>query len=390
MTHRDSIIHKTNTPLQPPIRKLSFNLVAHTDVCKNVQECAELTSMSHKKVYAWSRHPVTMVKKAKLGIRKQNAVIKARRKTAMSSKEISTRIEQAIKSSTISDISKQQYLRRQEVITQLSGQADIWTAIVKHSGTVAALQAKYGEKLSSIHVYATSVLTSFKHLPELKELAPESYKAWKEFNDAATGPLEHRAKTAKPTPRQEPGVIAFEEIIAKRESLPVGSDARLLLSVYSHLPPKRVDFARARIFYEKQRHDTPGNYLILHARGAGVSELVMNEFKTFKKYGQFREDLPAVLVTEIRASLKRRPREFLFVSTRDRQPYKSDDIFGAWANRMLKSLFGKPLTISLIRHSYLTYINFENMTPLDREDIARRMQHSVLQQINYRWILPKE
>lgn len=310
-------------------------------------------------------------------------------KITMDSGALSTKIVKALQSSKLSDNSKKQYISRLEKITKLSGDANAWTAITKHIKTISALQAKYGEQPTSMHMFATSILTCFKHMPELKELAPVSYKAWVVVNDAAMEPLEHHAKIAKPTKRQEAGVEAFEVIVAMRESLPVGSKERLMLSMYSLIPPRRVDYANLRIHSEMQPEKTPGNYLILPARGAGVAELVMNAYKTQRIYGQVREDLPAALVSEIRASLKLRPREYLFMSTRDRQPYKSEAAFGAWVNGTLKRLFNKPLTITLIRHSYLSFINFEELPYLVREDIARRMQHSVVQQLQYKFILPK-
>lgn len=120
-------------------------------------------------------------------------------------------------------------------LTELSGEADVWSAIVKHSKTIAALQAKYGEQPASMHMYATSGSTSFKQMPGSKDLVPVSYKAWMDVNDAAVQPLEHRAETAKPTKRQEAVVMPFDLIVAKRDTLPMGSDERLLLSVYTLL-----------------------------------------------------------------------------------------------------------------------------------------------------------
>lgn len=132
----------------------------------------------------------------------------------------------------------------------------------------------------------------------------------------------------------------------------------------------------------------PGNHMFLptSVTDRRPATLTLNSYKTAKIYQQVTEELPPLLVTEIRASLARNPREYLFVSTRDRLPYHSEKAFSQWANSLLERTFGKKLNLTLLRHAAITALDFNKLTPLERQDIAHRMGHSVETQGKYKFI----
>lgn len=325
-------------------------------------------------------------------------------------KATSLRIVTAIQASVLSDTSKEQYLRRLEILAEQGGHADIWSAILAHKTAIAALRLKYAERHASLHMYSTAVLSAFKHLPALKEKVPAVYAAWLELHEGVQEPLELHALTAKPTDRQALGWVPFEEIVAKRDALPLGSDARLLLAMYTEIPSRRNDYGILPIYGTAPAAGTAaaeGNYLVLPASPAQhgtpgsqspraassrarPTTLTLNEYKTSKKYNTISEDLPESLIAEIRASLARKPRRHLFVSPRDGRVYKSEAAFSKWANDLLKRTFKKPLTLTLIRHAFITHLKFDEMTTLERMDIARRMGHSVETQGRYKFIFKPE
>lgn len=284
----------------------------------------------------------------------------------------------------MSEVTKRQYIRRLEVLADLGGHADPWTAISHYKSTIAALQEKYRGKPASLHIFSTVVLSSYRYVPRLKTLAPASFAAWARVYEDAKRPLEHHALSAQPTARQAHGWVPFSEIVQMRESLPVGSDARLLISMYTLIPSVRNDLSNMTIYKSNPPESTSGNYMVLPLRG--TARMIITEFKTSKNYQAIKQDLPASLVTEIRASLRLVPRKLLFVTVREHLPYSSENAFSSWANRLLKRTFGKPLTLTLMRHSYISSLDFNNMTPLERMDIARKMGHSVTAQMQYRFI----
>lgn len=313
-------------------------------------------------------------------------------------KIISNKIIKAIEQAPLSATSRAQYLRRLEILAENGAYANIWTAITSHEASIVALLKKYENRHASLHMYSTSVLAAFKHVPSLKELAPESYTAWLAVHEAAQRPLELHTLTAQPTERQAHGWIPFDEIVAKRESLPIGSDARLLISIYTEIPSRRNDFAKLRIYTEPPPEGTGGNYLVMPpqtkqatVRG-GMTEsapsiLTLTEYKTSKKYNTVSEELPGTLVVEIRTSLVRQPREYLFVSPRDGSPYNSEGAFSKWANALLRRTFGKPLTLTLIRHAFVTNLKFDEMTHGEKQALALRMGHSVDTQSRYKFLI---
>lgn len=308
--------------------------------------------------------------------------------SAIASAEVSAHIIKALSESQLSDASKALYLRKLEILAELRGRGtDIWTAISSHTKTIAALLEKHEGHHASLQTFATSVLSAFKYVPGLKDQALKSHGAWQAVHADAHAPLEAHTMTGQPTERQALGWVPFAEVMAKRESLPLGSDARLLISVYSLIAPRRNDYSNLRIYSKTPENKTSGNYLVLRAGKSGGATLTLNDYKTSKKHASVSEELPEALITEIRASLSRRPREYLFVSTRDRLPYKSESSFSTWANSLLLRTFKKPLTLTGLRHVYITdFLKFDDMTPGERLEVATRMGHGIEMQSRYKFV----
>jgi integrase len=199
-------------------------------------------------------------------------------------------------------------------------------------------------------------------------------KAWK----SAQVPVNTIKYGNEPTQRQAAGYVPFERIVEVRDTLAKGSFERLLLSFYTHIAPVRRNLGSVEIVTADKE---AGNYLLLTRR---KQELVLNDFKTAKVYSQSRIRLPQVLVTELKASLAQCPRRYLFVSQKDfKSPYATEQAFGTWANASLLRIFGRPLTLVLLRHAYISSLDFRGMTTQERLRIASDMQHSLAQQDAY-------
>lgn len=158
--------------------------------------------------------------------------------------------------------------------------------------------------------------------------------------------------------------------------------------MYVDIAPRRNDYANLKIYQSRPALGTKGNYLVMANEKGNEQEvtLTLTEYKTAKTYHAVSEVLPDSLVNDIRVSLKMQPREFLFVSTKTGRPYKSEAVFGNWANGRLKEVFGKPLTLTMIRHSYITSLKFDEMTPGERTELATLMGHSRDTQGSYKFI----
>lgn len=287
----------------------------------------------------------------------------------------------------LAPISKQNYIGNLSLlIKNISRKQDCRAAIVDHGFTIAALRKTFVGRFASLNAYSAAVMACFKLVPSLKENEPAAFKAWGLVLDESRRALEARVLTSKPTDRQAPGWVPFDQIVAKRLSLPEGSPERLLLAMYSDIPARRNDYADLRIYSSRPSPGTGGNYIVLPKSPKSPVTLTMTSYKTEKRYKDVSQELPDSLLRDIRASLVLVPRDRLFISPSHLRPYRSPNAFAKWANSTLLRLFGRPLTLTIMRHSYVSNLKLDEMTGQEKADIARFMGHSVATQGAYRWI----
>ncbi len=230
--------------------------------------------------------------------------------------------------------------------------------------------------------YVTAIKALFLQTPGMKQKYSDLYKIWDDIHKEVRRPINEKYQSNKPTTRQEEAYITFKELEKKRDSLKKGSIERLLLAMYTFIPPLRSDYDRIGI-YKNEDEAKENNYLIIDKN----PYLVITKYKTSKIYKDIRIDLPKKLVNEIKASLKLQPREYLFIQ-KNGKPYDKPNTFNKWANRKLKLLFGKKnISLSTLRHIYITRrdLKLEEKSGLERSKIASVMGHSVGTQQNYLW-----
>ena len=161
-----------------------------------------------------------------------------------------------------------------------------------------------------------------------------------------------------------------------------------MLTLYTDIPPARSDYYNTKIYKETPKNPDKENYVIL-AKNKG--EIVLNDYKTSKKYGQIRIDLPEELLRQIHLSLEKEPRSYLFQSERFKKPYielkDPSGSFNSWANKTLKKLFNEDFTLTMLRHIYITRrdLKLEEMSGTERNKIAKIMGHRTEQQQRYLW-----
>lgn len=248
-----------------------------------------------------------------------------------------------------------------------------------------------GEKynITSQKNFITAILTSFKN--DNGEIPTELFAFYKEYVEITRQLKEIIQNTVdlnKPTTRQLNGVIEWSKVVDKRNELAkneYGSRRHLLLSMYTYLKPVRQDFNAIRIYNKtpRDKNKIDGNYIILNNK---TKLLVLNEYKTLDEYGKFTITLPDELVQIIKFSLNKYPREYLFTTIDDNKPYLPNS-FTYFSNNTLKDLFNKPsICVTMLRHSYISSLDFNKLTDAEKKQIAREMGHSINQQSQYRHI----
>ena len=236
------------------------------------------------------------------------------------------------------------------------------------------------------HVYLSSVMAIFRHCPDIYNKLPDVQNLknkWEQLVKDNSKPIISQRMENKPTEMQQQkgGVnLTFQDICQKRLGLEKGSIGRLLLSMYVLIPPVRADYHSTQIVRAGDSITSP-NYIFIDG---GNSRLVIADFKTAKVYGQIvHERLPKELHDEIILSLQKQPREFLFVNARN-EPF-TRDTFSKWSSRVLEKLFGVIMTLTIIRHLYISSLDFNKMTTKELDKIGKQMGHSLNMQSQYRW-----
>lgn len=292
----------------------------------------------------------------------------------------------AIINAPISDTSKRVYLERWKILLA-HAQTDIFTILTNPKKYIAWIQNTY-DSLGTQKSYLSAVLAMFRHNQGMKEQRNHAYQTWYRAFQEVHEKIDERYRKNQPSEKQIDGYVAFDEIIRMRDTLKEGTDERLLLALYTYIPPLRCDFNHVRIYTDTHLPDASKlerNYIHLDEKQP-TARMVLREFKT-SKTDSYDKQLPEPLVKEILASLHKNPRTFLF-QDKHQKPYRASS-FNKWANRTLNRLFGCNLTISLIRHSYINSLDFNKITVEEKENIAKDMTHTVGTQDRYRLIFDK-
>jgi len=318
----------------------------------------------------------------------------ARRRRRVPKYAVKSDLIQPILNAELSPVTKRVYLTRLRTILGETGKSIF--AVATNPAEHLAWVRGWSEAPATQKSYIAAILAVFRHNEGLKDQQPQAYQDWYAAFQEINGAIDERYKNNEPSARQKEGYVPYDEIVAKRDALPDGSDDRLLLSLYTYLPPLRCDFNRLRIYdaepaaTAKDAAAAPAelNYIVLPRRAAGganVALLVLGEFKTRAHHAEpLRKELPEPLTEQLRLSVHARDRDWVFTD-RSGGPYSATS-YTKWTGRALARLFGRPLTVSLIRHSFINTLDMNTLTVAEKEKIAHDMAHTVAMQDRYRLI----
>lgn len=232
-------------------------------------------------------------------------------------------------------------------------------------------------------LYVGIMAALFKHHRDLQENHKELYIKWRNLKKQYGEIIEDHYKSGEKTSRQNVSFMPFKEIEKIRDELRDGSIEKLVLSLYTLIPPVRNDFQKVRIFETtpKKTDGSCDNYLVL----GNTNKLFLRDYKTSEEYGTIEIDLPTELVKQIKASLKEQPRNYLFVN-RSGEPYEKKNSYSIWINNIVRRVLNnKHFTLTMFRHIYLSRpdLDVEDLPMRERRKLAKNMGHSLNAQENY-------
>lgn len=236
-------------------------------------------------------------------------------------------------------------------------------------------EARIKQTATNHHVYISAIVGYLTHIDKREE----KIKEWKEIQKGNWEPLSEHYGRNEPTEKQMDKVIEWSKIEEMRESLEEGSFERLLLSFYTLMEPIRADYYATEIIGEGEESKEE-NYIKLTDR----ANVIVTDFKTKNKYKKIENTLNEKLDKELRVSLEKYPRKYLFVMEDREKPY-TRKLFSNWACRTLTRILKKKMTLTVLRHLYISE-KIKEETPLyELKEIAKKMGHSRDMQRVYNW-----
>ena len=284
----------------------------------------------------------------------------------------------AIDAADLSPKTKSNYVWQVSAFEKHSGKPI--ETIITNPDTYIPLIRKWYPKETTRKVNTSTILGLFRYNTAFKTEHMNEYNKWVESFKEARDKVDARYEENKPSKRQELGYVPYDKIIAMRDKKTEGSIERLLLGMYTHLRPMRCEYARVAIYKGVVPADNvEPNYIIMKANGA---RMIIKHFKTRKYHESYNILLPRLLYNDLVKSLDIQPRKWLFENTKN-EPY-SHATFTAWTMNVFKTMFKRPLSVSIIRHSYINTIDFNKLSIKEKREIATAMGHTIETQDRYR------
>ena len=152
----------------------------------------------------------------------------------------------------------------------------------------------------------------------------------------------------------------------------------LIVSLYTLLPPIRLDYIMKVIDKESQDNDKH-NFLLNKSRNTKM--FIINEYKSSKSYGKIKIKIPPELNSIINLYLKFHKDKDNFILNSRGSGVTANNL-GKMITNAFSKYINKKITLNLLRHIYIS----ENVTlAKDSEDskLASKMGHSTAMQQKY-------
>lgn len=243
----------------------------------------------------------------------------------------------------------------------------------------------------------TPILSLYRVNPEFAgtEDGKKGKEGWKKYHDDMNILQSVQSKKNKIPEKMKKNYVSTEEVELKVRELKKEEDPHnnlensqqfLLLTLLTDIKPKRSDLGSMKIYRNTDPHKKDENYLVLRDKISDPSYMVYQVYKTKKYFGRVEEDLSGDSIRVLKQSLRRYPREYVFID-KFRRPFQSNDSYGKFVKRTFETKFGRELGTSLWRHVYIIEkVSGADVRDEDKDDIARLMLHSKKMNDQYRWV----
>lgn len=225
---------------------------------------------------------------------------------------------------------------------------------------------------------------------------------WNEAFLFCQATLNAQAKMSAPSERQAAVYSPYNEVVAlyhtkaaekAKHATLTSSQALVLLSFYAHQEPKRTDLGDVHLLWNASELEAldainnKANYILMDSADMGAL-LMVRSHKTAKTNGDLEEPLKTQLILDLRASLQRHPRSFLFVG-REGTPRRhlplTNNMYTQLVHGVFKRLTGRATGCNAQRHAAINALDYASSTEGELQAVATRMGHSLPMQRKYRY-----
>jgi hypothetical protein len=237
----------------------------------------------------------------------------------------------------------------------------------------------------------TAILSVFKNIEHIKSEFKSQHREWNMFHEHMDSFQKANYKKHMPSKEQLSKYTPLEDIEIKYKEMEKDDPHKtikdslqfILLSIIISTPPKRSDYGNLKIYYDEDPNDKTSNYVVI--KYSNPSYIVFNQYKTKKYLGRVDQELPIKTTNDIKESLRRHPRDHLFI-TRYKKPFTCNKGFTVYFINTFEQLFGRKTGTTMLRHIYITErVSFDEMDDDQLESIAKQMLHSTTVQKKYNW-----
>lgn len=152
----------------------------------------------------------------------------------------------------------------------------------------------------------------------------------------------------------------------------------LILALYIIQPPVRADYCGMEIIQEEISIDDKKNYCVLSSVNQKNDYFVFNEYKTKKTYGKVLIPIEKDLSDLLRLHYHARKEKYVLPD------FWTQNTLSQKVRSILLKITTRECSIGLIRHAWVYDLYKTNPTLLQKEELARKMLHSVAIQELYR------
>jgi len=229
-------------------------------------------------------------------------------------------------------------------------------------------------QINSQRFYLSTIIHHYRDIPEHAEYLVTLRK----YNLSLAPIVEQNKKEQAMNDKEKEKHVPWDEVVDKSvkyiNTEKNRLDFRILVGLYTLLDPVRIDYTNMKL-YRTEPKEVNGSYFLINST---KQEVVITEFKTSKHHGNIRQALPALLSELIEDWFKENKDGVMF------------DMSENYMSRVVKKLFteitGKPMTVTALRHSRITFHHSDTPPPLVNKILARNMGHSVGMQQSYRFV----